>query len=418
LTQGVDYMVIWLRQGDQSGGGEDPQLSVTTGGLGRIAGRICLFLGLVAGSAAVLNLPELDSAAGLADGRLQHASDEARIEDVALSPDCKYVATCGEHMPVQLWPLTELDQSRLIQPINLASSSGRLAVAFSPDGRRLAACGIDSLTVWSLDQGSLTPLLMDFQGAHRCLAIAPDGQTLAIGDDHGTIRILDMTSGELMHRLDAHNDVVRSVMFSPDGQRLVSAGQDRLVMLWSTVTGKAIRNLSPDGFSAVQHAVFSPDGRWIAVGDVSGAPEDVRILDAQQGALVSRLSGMKEGILAMAFAPEGRRIAAAGGDRTIRVWDLKTRSQIHLLDEHVAVVRSLAFSPDGTRIAFAGPGQTVSLWDLNRPKLVTVDCRTWARNAYWMTETRLRAVQRPSQDAAQPSRVFARFRANSGQTSL
>src|SRR5208282_578855 len=101
-------------------------------------------------------------------------------------------------------------------------------------------------------------------------------------------------------------DVVRCVAFSPDSNRLVSSGQDRLVILWDAVRGVAIRQLSGPGSNPVQLAAFSPDGKTVAIGELNGNPYDVGLIDSETGALRAHLSGHAGGICTMAFSPDGR----------------------------------------------------------------------------------------------------------------
>ena len=83
--------------------------------------------------------------------------------------------------------------------------------------------------------------------------------------------------------LSGHADVVRSLAFSPDGSRLISTGQDRLVMLWDAIRGVAIRPLGEPGPNPVQFGAFSPDGTTVALGEAGGVPLDITLFDAETG---------------------------------------------------------------------------------------------------------------------------------------
>jgi len=184
----------------------------------------------------------------------------------------------------------------------------------------------------------------------------------------------DMPAARERAILEAHVDVVRSVSFSPDGRRLVSTGQDRLVMLWDTYEGVAIRPLGVDvqGHNPVRFAAFSPDGTYVAVGEVAGNPADIILLHTETGGLRSRLTGMKAGINALAFSPDGRTLATAGVDRCIKLWDMDRHKEDSTVSDDVGFVKSLAFSRDGAWLAFAGSDDTVKIWDLKHGKSVAV----------------------------------------------
>ena len=88
---------------------------------------------------------------------------------------------------------------------------------------------------------------------------------------------------------------MRSVAFSPDGSRLVSSGQDREILLWNATTGARIRSLGRPGTNPVQLVAFSPLGNDVAVGEISGSPQDIFSSILETGDIRSRLAGHDSG---------------------------------------------------------------------------------------------------------------------------
>ena len=110
---------------------------------------------------------------------------------------------------------------------------------------------------------------------------------------------------------------------------------------------------------------FSPDGRRIAVFSIpgiGGPRETVRILDTTTGGEVLALRGQHR-VYAVAFSPDGKRIATDGGDLTVRLWDASTGEEVLTLRGHTASVISLAFSPDGHRLVSGSIDWTARVWD-------------------------------------------------------
>jgi WD40 repeat protein len=286
------------------------------------------------------------------------------VEAVAFSPDGKSLASCGWDNSVHIWDVARLNDRATPEPVILPHASVRYAVAFSPDGTLLAAAGQDSLTIWSRASGRFLPAVEKEGGTYRCVSFSPDGGTLALGSDDGTVRLWDVATVAQRAVLRAHVGVVRSIAFSPDGSRLVSSGQDREIMLWDVTGGVPIRSLGYSGPNPVQIVAFAPDGRSIAVGEVTESPQDVVLLDTDTGAVRMRLRGHRHGVNALAFSPGGRILATAGVDRCIKLWNLADGMEQVSLKDGVGMVRSLSFSVNGSLLAFAGSDSTVKVWDL------------------------------------------------------
>ena len=115
-----------------------------------------------------------------------------------------------------------------------------------------------------------------------------------------------------------HSQGVFSLAFSPDGNTLASGSADETVKLWDVPSRREIRTLGP-GLPAIA-AAFSPDGRILAVGLFSN---NIKLFDAGTGAELRTLAGHLGPVNAVSFSPDGRTIASASDDRTIRFWSVE-----------------------------------------------------------------------------------------------
>mgnify|MGYP000409707557 CR=1 FL=1 len=191
------------------------------------------------------------------------------------------------------------------------------------------------------------------------LAIAPGGQLVATaGDDH-LVRLWSTTSGRLVHLLKVHTDWVRTLAFSPDGSILASAGDDGQIVLWRAENGQVARRIQASE-RPVYAIDFSPDGRTLAA---AGFAQYVTLFDAQSGAVSQRLEGPAADLRAVTFSPDGGQLAAGGRGGRIRVWPLPRASTFRDLQSSTARIRALAWLPDGQRLASAGHGRTISIWE-------------------------------------------------------
>ena len=144
-----------------------------------------------------------------------------------------------------------------------------------------------------------------------------------------------------LQTLEGHTGSVRSVTFSPNGQRLATASIDKTVRIWDTETGILQQTL--EGYTdEVLSVTFSPNGQQL-----TSASDDktVRIWDTKTGELQQTLEGHTGRVESVTFSPNGQRLAPASKDKTVRIWDAKTSALQQTLEIGTSLV-ALSFSPD------------------------------------------------------------------------
>jgi WD40 repeat protein/serine/threonine protein kinase len=194
-----------------------------------------------------------------------------------------------------------------------------------------------------------------------CLAFSPTGQCLASGSRDGVITLWDAHTGQRLRifRVRAGEPMVRSLAFSPDGQRLAAGYSDKRIRIWDVRGDKEPLDWEAHR-SPVHCLVFSPDGQRLASSCFSfgweGEPAggEAKVWDAATGKEMLTFRGQPQGVLSLAFSPDGRRLASGGEEKTVKVWDATTGQEMWTSREHTAPVLSVAFSPDGRSLASAG----------------------------------------------------------------
>ena len=244
-----------------------------------------------------------------------------------------------------------------------------IGLAFSPDGRRLAAASggfytnehHGELCIWETGSGQLLHRLGGPDGSVFCVAFSPDGTRVAAGGSGDpTVKVWDVATGLRAISLRGHTEAIWSLAFSPDGNRLYSAGGDHSVRVWDATPlpaqpGTERRVLA--GFEAEVHGIaFHPDSKLLATACPGG---DLQVWNALTGDLVQPMK--VAGTCCVAFSRDGMWMAA-GSFGFVRIWEVrgwKLRHKFHTGD----VVRALAFRPAGGQLA-AATGKSVGIWDV------------------------------------------------------
>jgi WD40 repeat protein len=307
--------------------------------------------------------------------RLRHSAPRplphnSAVLSVAFSPDAKFVATATQAGDLHLW---RTSSGRLVRQWKPHASSAA-CIAFSPDGRRLASGSSDGkVKLWAFEKvlhGDVRQPVaqLNHESYIRHLAFSPDGGRLAVAagraaKEFGEIKIWDLESLRCERTLEFTTQV-NCVQFSRDGRRLAAVDVYSLT-LWDVDTGQQVF-LRRDVDGLLEGVAFSPDGDRLATAGgliAVSANRSVKMWDAQDGHEIRSFPGHVGGLRSVAFSPDGRRLASAGLDQTVKLWDANSGDEVLTLRGHLDNVFSVNFSADGRLLASASVDRTVRLWD-------------------------------------------------------
>ena len=202
--------------------------------------------------------------------------------------------------------------------------------------------------------------LLLHQDEVKSIAFSPDGQMLATASRDKNINLWKK-DGSLITSLTGHSDRIWQAVFSPDGQMLASASTDNTVILWTIESGKTpiIQSTLKGHRDGVRGVAFSPDGQMIA----SASDDQTVKLWTREGRLIQTLEGHTGVVNGVIFSPDGQTIASASDDKTIKLWN-RDGTLLTTIQGHADIVNGVAFSPNGEMLASASWDKTVKLWNL------------------------------------------------------
>jgi WD40 repeat protein len=286
---------------------------------------------------------------------------QTNFSGVWLSPDGRLFISVHDKQ-AQLWDVAA-GRKRADLPGEVVVGHG--AAVFANDGRFLAYSTTDgTVHLWDVRAGAEACALHGPAVLVRALAFSPDGKRLAAGAAYpeNSVRLWSVPAGEQVALIRNHQNEVNTVAFSSDGARLASGSMDKTVRLWDARTGTLISMLKGHTF-VVRLATFSPDSKRLAT---ASEDETVRLYDGANGEPVAVLRG-HTGLVSggVEFSPDGALLATAAQDATVRLWDVEQLERNGVLRGHTSFVYDVAFSPDGTRAVSAAWDGTARLWNPN-----------------------------------------------------
>jgi WD40 repeat protein len=333
---------------------------------------------------------------------------QERIRSVSVAPDGRTIATAAWDGTVRLWDAATGKERGRLETVDPKESreypnspEHLVQVLFAPDGKRIVTVREDEVVVaWDASSGKE---LYRLRG--NCVAFAPDGKQVAVGgrgatiadSNSGVIRLLEADTGKELRQFRGHKTVLAAITFSADGKTLVSCGvvlfgmrtgepgesETKFLRVWDVAKGEEIPGFPPMRANCV---TLSSDGRTLATTAFLG--KSIPLLEMATKSQRAELKGHTDMIFAITFAPDGRTLASASMDGTVRLWDLPSGKEIGRLEGHHGWVMALAFSPDGKALVSGSTDTSALVWDMapfHKKRAAGPDLTPKQLDAHWQS---------------------------------
>jgi WD40 repeat protein len=279
---------------------------------------------------------------------------QSAVNALAYSPDGSRLASGGAFtQDVKVWEMP--DGTWLV---SLAGQrAGVTALAQAPDGSWVASADEDGVVKgWSVADGAEIASREDHGGAVHCLAVAPDGSWLASAGADARIVLLTTPGFEPFEILDGHERSIEAMAVGTDGSWLASAGYDADIKVWAMPEARALPSVPANG--NVSALASGPGGSWLAAGRPGAGP--VRVWSMPDSEVLMDLGDHPLGVNALAASASW--LASGSDDGVIRVWSMPSGKPRVEIAAHDGAVLALAASPDGSLLASGGEDGTILLW--------------------------------------------------------
>jgi WD40 repeat protein len=275
------------------------------------------------------------------------------ITAVRLHRDGQLLATAGDDHHVRVWSLAD---GKLVHKLQGHHDWVR-TVDYSPDGKILASAGNDrQIIFWDAVSGAQLDVLSVQQAAIAAIRFSQSGDLLAAVGFEDNVRIYETHTKQLAARMPASGQDIRTVMFSHDDQLLAVGGRSGVVRLYSMPRGEFVRDIEGHR-QRIRAIAFSLDDSYIAS---SGEDRSIHVAPLAGGG-GDILPPRPAKVLSIAFYGP-HHLATAGSDNQIRLWDVRTKSEVGCLKGHTGSIAALECKEKV--LVSAGYDTTVRIWDV------------------------------------------------------
>ena len=296
------------------------------------------------------------------------------IYAVAVSPNGHFAAAGRANQVFMYHVPSKRELGRLTDPALIAQGIYKQpgvaeldvvqSLRFSPDGRYLATGGFRTVKLWRRPEPVKAFDFAALEAAPRAIAVASNGQLIAVGEESGKIKIYNSSKGQIEKTLAGHAAAVTGLAFSADGSKLLSGSQDKSCRLWNVADSKELGLI--ETAAAVNAVAFVAEEKMVATG---GADNQLRLWNLPEPKAEGKEApkplkelahgGAISSLLALA---NGSQLASGAADGQLRLWDVAKGAAVKTMN-HGGPIESITASPDGKRFVSVSANNTAKIFN-------------------------------------------------------
>lgn len=298
------------------------------------------------------------------------ASGVHPIYTVAMTGDGRYAA-CGRSNELFVYDLAIRQFVTRIADVSpkpgVAHRATVQALAFSPDGTRLASGSFREVKIWRQEKGKVTIRKVDATLGVVTSVLSNDGKQIISADKAGALLVLDAASGRVIRKIaDANKSGIKLMSVAPDAARVAIYGADSTLQVWSLTDAKSVAIKTP--VNGIRALTWSSDGKVLTT---AGEDKNVNVwLLPESGntelVALKELKGAAGTITTLSAGTTPDQLITASEDGKVRIWSISEAKIIHEIAS--AGILSLGQSPDGKQLITGGADGALRIWDVTRGK--------------------------------------------------
>ncbi|CAI4210364.1 unnamed protein product [Parascedosporium putredinis] len=262
-----------------------------------------------------------------------------------------------------IFGLYEMPDFNMIHTLSISQNNIDF-VTINKTGEWLAfgASRLGQLLVWEWQSESYILKQQGHFDSMNSLVYSPDGQRIVTAADDGKIKVWDIDSGFCIVTFTEHSSGVTACEFAKKGNVLFTASLDGSIRAWDLIRYRNFRTFTAPTRLSFSCMAVDPSGEVVAAGSLDSF--DIHIWSVQTGQLLDRLSGHEGPVSSLAFAPDGDALVSGSWDRTARIWSVFNRTQTSEPLQLQADVLDVAIRPDSQQLAVSTLDGQLTFWDI------------------------------------------------------